>query len=80
MRRGDTILEWLDQCFCNPAWRTLFPSNLICHLDYYLSDHKMVAIHFEKDPAPLFHTRGTIPCFEELWLRFSDSKDVVTSS
>ena len=47
----DLILERIDRCFANPAWRLLFPEASVTHLPRVFSDHCLVLLELSKPPS-----------------------------
>ena len=48
----DLILECIDRCFANPAWRLLFPEASVTHLPRVFSNHCPVLLEVSRPPPP----------------------------
>ena len=45
---SDLILEHIDRCFANPAWRLMFPEAFVTHLPWVFFDHCPVLLELSQ--------------------------------
>ena len=71
---SDLILERIDRCFANPAWRTLYPEASVTHLPRVFSDHYPVLLELSRPPP----TATAKPFrFHTMWMHHPDFPNVV---
>ena len=61
----DLILERIDRCFANPAWKLLYPKASVTHLTRVYSDHCPILLELSKSP-PM--ARNKPFRFQSMWL------------
>ncbi|KAK3189425.1 hypothetical protein Dsin_028986 [Dipteronia sinensis] len=75
------IMERLDKGLCNSSWKTIYPQFVICHLEFWGSDHRPLVLEFPDD-SPLFNSvkKGRWFFFEECWVDDTYCKKIVESA
>ncbi|TXG72736.1 hypothetical protein EZV62_001315 [Acer yangbiense] len=79
----NAIFEILDHGLGTSSWCNLFPSNSVCHLSYWGSDHRPLLIEFGS-LSQTRHSNGPSRSrrfhMEEMWIKFQDCEDIISSS
>ncbi|KAL5736193.1 hypothetical protein ACOSQ2_030981 [Xanthoceras sorbifolium] len=77
---SDLVLERLDRCVCNLAWRQLFPASTVRNLSFWKSDHRPILLEIlETVPGATLFGRGPKKRFhyEQCWAEEEGCRNVV---
>lgn len=70
---GGRVFKRLDRCLASPLWMERFPPAILEHLPRISSDHCPLII----DTAPNLQDRQNLFQFEEIWLHYKESWQIV---
>lgn len=73
----DLILERIDRCCANSAWRILFPEASVSHLLRVFSDHRPILLELSRPPSA---TTNKPFRFHTMWIHHPDFPDVVRNA